>query len=546
MGKSKKQSLKTPPASRRIDGKYFAYAFLVLVIVFVAVIRVRLRAMPLERDEGEYAYAGQLMLQGIPPYKLAYTMKLPGTAAAYAVMMAIFGQSPSAIHVGLLLVNVATTLLVYVLAKRMSSQSGGVVAAASYAVLSTSASVLGLAAHAAHFVVFFAMAGILVLLRAMDTDRTWQIFVGGFLLGLAFLMKQPGIVFAAFGGFCVLAGEWPPPIRWRRVLIRSASYGAGVALPFALTCLILLAAGVFGNFRFWVFTYASQYTSEIGLSRGVGEFMYNFPRVVGPAIGLWIVAAIGLVISLRDQENQRAGILLAALLLLSFLGVCPGLYFRRHYFILMLPALAVLAGSAVCSAAKFLASRRPAWAAIPGVIFAAALGYAVLAQKDVLFEMEPGQVCQKEYGSNPFPEAKVIADYLDAHTSPGEPVAVLGSEPEIYFYAKRHSATGFIYVYGLMEQQKYSLEMQKQMIGEIESADPQYLVIAKSRTSWLPTEGSPEAQSMTAWISACLARYELVGVAERIGGRTEYRWDEDARAYKVHSQNIVGVFKKKS
>ena len=24
--------------------------------------------MPLERDEGEYAYAGQLILQGIPPY----------------------------------------------------------------------------------------------------------------------------------------------------------------------------------------------------------------------------------------------------------------------------------------------------------------------------------------------------------------------------------------------------------------------------------------------------------------------------------------------
>lgn len=37
---------------------------------------------PLERDEGEYAYAGQLMLQGIPPYQLAYNMKLPGTYAA--------------------------------------------------------------------------------------------------------------------------------------------------------------------------------------------------------------------------------------------------------------------------------------------------------------------------------------------------------------------------------------------------------------------------------------------------------------------------------
>ena len=38
------------------------------VLALVAVARLRLLAFPLERDEGEYAYAGQLILQGIPPY----------------------------------------------------------------------------------------------------------------------------------------------------------------------------------------------------------------------------------------------------------------------------------------------------------------------------------------------------------------------------------------------------------------------------------------------------------------------------------------------
>ncbi len=51
----------------------------VIVFGFVLAIRIRLLGIPLERDEGEYAYAGQLMLQGIPPYKLAYNMKFPGT-----------------------------------------------------------------------------------------------------------------------------------------------------------------------------------------------------------------------------------------------------------------------------------------------------------------------------------------------------------------------------------------------------------------------------------------------------------------------------------
>src|SRR5438876_3693373 len=71
-----------------------AWIFLAAIVLgLVIAIRIRLLAIPLERDEGEYAYASQLMLQGIAPYKLAYNMKFPGTYAAYAVMMSIFGQT---------------------------------------------------------------------------------------------------------------------------------------------------------------------------------------------------------------------------------------------------------------------------------------------------------------------------------------------------------------------------------------------------------------------------------------------------------------------
>ena len=39
--------------------RYFCYATLVIVVVIFAIVRIRLRNTPLERDEGEYAYAGQ-------------------------------------------------------------------------------------------------------------------------------------------------------------------------------------------------------------------------------------------------------------------------------------------------------------------------------------------------------------------------------------------------------------------------------------------------------------------------------------------------------
>src|SRR6476469_8012843 len=98
---------------------YRGWILVGLTILVVVIVRVRLREMPLERDEGEYAYAGQLLLHGIPPYKLAYNMKLPGTDAAYALLMAVFGQTPSGIHVGLTLVNTASIVLVFLLGRKL-------------------------------------------------------------------------------------------------------------------------------------------------------------------------------------------------------------------------------------------------------------------------------------------------------------------------------------------------------------------------------------------------------------------------------------------
>src|SRR5690242_21560976 len=90
-----------------------------LTILLILAIRVRLRDMPLERDEGEYAYAGQLLLQGVPPYKEAYNMKLPGTYVAYAVIMALFGQTPTGIHLGVAVGNALSIILVFLLGRKL-------------------------------------------------------------------------------------------------------------------------------------------------------------------------------------------------------------------------------------------------------------------------------------------------------------------------------------------------------------------------------------------------------------------------------------------
>ena len=62
---------------------------------------------------------------------------------------------------------------------------------------------------------------------------------------------------------------------------------------------------------------------------------------------------------------------------------------------------------------------------------------------------------------------------------------MLGSEPQIYFYSNRHSATGYIYTYGLMEAHRYATQMQEEMIREIEQARPKFLISVVMPDSWL-------------------------------------------------------------
>lgn len=531
--------------SNRNTSRHWYYGLLLLIILFSTLLRVRLLSMPLERDEGEYAYAGQLLLQGIPPYQLAYSMKFPGTDVAYAGILALFGQSPAGIHLGLLFVNAANIVLVFFLAKRLFGPLAAVFAAASYALLSTSESVLGFAAHATHFVVLPALAGTLLLLKAIESRRTGFYFASGLLLGLSMLMKQPGMFFMLFGGLYLLLAEPQDPIDGRGLARRLGAYSCGALLPFLLTCLWLWRAGVFHNFWFWTFSYASQYASSNSVLMAIPVLRLVGPSTLGSSAGLWLIAALGMVLLIVSRAPRSQVTFAFGFLLFSFLAVCPGFYFRKHYFILMLPAIALLAGFAVAWPAEWLSRRGLGWlAAAPALVFLAVCGYSIADRGDFLFRMDPESACRSIYAPNPFPEALKIADYIQSHTPPDARIAVLGSEPEIYFYSHRHSATGFIYTYELMEEQKFASTMQQHMIRDIETVKPEFLVLVNVSYSWFVRPRSDT--TIFDWAKKYLEEnYELVGLADIARGRTEYRWDEDARARPQASTNNVEVFRRK-
>jgi 4-amino-4-deoxy-L-arabinose transferase-like glycosyltransferase len=519
-----------------------------VVLVLVALVRLRVADLPLERDEGEYAYAGQLILQGIPPYRLAYNMKFPGTYYAYAAILAVFGQTAWGIHVGLLVVNAATALVLFFLGRRLLGGFAAAIAAAAFCVLTLDIWIMGVFAHATHFVLLPAVGGFLVLARAMASARLPGFVLAGVLLGLAVLMKQHAFVYVPLAlGLVAWGGLRRTPPDVQATVLRGALVLVGAILPFAVLCAVLAAQGVLERFWFWTFQYASQYVSRMSLSVGWTLFTSTLALITSATLPMWLLAALGAVMLWATRWAADTRVFITGLLVASFIAVCPGFYFREHYFIVLLPAVALLVGVALVSIERLLAravSPAGARAAVVALFVVGVGVYALIEQRSL--GLSPRELSRQRNGTNPFVEAVEIGRYLREHTSPDDRIAVVGSEPEIYFYANRKSATGYIYTYPLMEPHRYASRMQDEMIREIDAAHPRYVVFVGMRVS-LSLWPNPERR-MLDWVERYVRRcYTLTGLADVYSlSRTNMRWDTDVADYKPRSNNLVFTFRRTS
>jgi hypothetical protein len=519
---------------------------LILVLAVTAAIRIRLLSLPLERDEGEYAYGGQLLLQGVPLYPEVYTMKWPGTHAAYALIMAAFGESAAGIHAGLIVVNLATGLLVFVLARRLCGDAAGVVAAGTYALLSINPPTYGLAAHATHFVALVALGGIILLHRLGEGTARTRIFLAGLLLGLAALMKQPGLAFGGFAAIWLAGNELRRADRsWRRLTVRLGCLILGVLLPLLLAGAVLAAAGAWERFWQFTFQYALAYASILTPGerlRLLGELALALFK---GAPGLWGAAVLGLMLLSCDRSLRGSRFFILGFAGFSVLALCAGGFFRHHYFLLLVPAAGVLAGVTVKVFSGFLARLRLPFPAetIPVLFFAVAAAWSLSEWRVIFFQLPPAQAGHAIYGSSPFPEAVEIARYLDAHSPPEARIAVLGSEPEIFFYSRRRSATGHIYMYPLMEPRPYAPAMQQEMVQEIEKSRPDYVVFIYGQHSWLQRPDSPKL--IFDWFTKYRRQHlRLVAWAEILSSNdTQYHWSVTGQSLTTRASSWAAIFK---
>jgi hypothetical protein len=161
----------------------------------------------------------------------------------------------------------------------------------------------------------------------------------------------------------------------------------------------------------------------------------------------------------------------------------------------LLPALALLGGVAVSRALHLLVGKVRTLEIFVALALAATFGIGIIVSltfdAPVWFGLSSEKAELQIYHTTEQRQAARLAEYIRAHTSSTNRVAVVGSEPQVYFLAHRLSATRYIYMYPLMEDQPYALKMQQETIADIEAAKPQYVIYANDELSWLPQPNCP-------------------------------------------------------
>ena len=156
---------------------------------------------PLDCDEAAYAYIGHRILRGDVMYRDLTENKPPLGYWLYTLAVALGGYHELAIRVMPIPFVLATIALVWWIALRLGGPGSACLAAGLFAILSTDPYLFGNGANLEHFINFFAVASLALLLRGWDRTGRWSLVGSGVCLGAAALVKQvaivPAVVFVA-------------------------------------------------------------------------------------------------------------------------------------------------------------------------------------------------------------------------------------------------------------------------------------------------------------------------------------------------------------
>jgi 4-amino-4-deoxy-L-arabinose transferase-like glycosyltransferase len=470
------------------------------LVVIVATVRVPLLSIPLERDEGEYAYIAWRLGHNELPYRDWVDQKPPAVFYVYRFALNLPFEPVRAIHFVGLLFAAASTCALFFLGLRFMDRFWAWLGAALFGVLCADPLVQGTAANTELFMLCpLILSQIAFFTGVAKCQRNISFMaLAGALTGIACMFKQVAIV-----NWFLLAALYPifarEEKRWRGAISFAAWSAIGLLAVLGLVLVYFWWHGGLHEFIDNVFTHNLEYVGAVETSARLEYSWGTLTMLARTQTIAWAFAALGLI-ALLKSARAKWSIFLAGWLITSAIGVSASGYFFPHYFQQLLPplALAASAGAERLAAVK-LWKLIPAWGRRAALTLLLII-LPVITLWPFLFTYTPAEAVRKIYPGNFFAEMPEFARRIETVTPPGRSVFIFGAEPELLFYARRLSATRYIFLFPLYGPYDDAPEKQMAAATEIERAKPSTAVYLPNALFFVSGTG----QYFTQWTMSFL------------------------------------------
>jgi hypothetical protein len=438
---------------------------------------------PLIRDEGEYAYAAQLLLSGRLPYEHCFLQKPPMVAYSYALASVLAPDAYWFPRVVAGLCAAAATLLLGYVARREFGPGAALPAMWLMTPMILLPELDQCIANTEMFMLLPLMGTVAVYVHGRHGQggaAHWA--AAGVFAALTACYKYTTIpllalVFAAWTFEEWRGGKTPHAIagHWLAALAGGTVAGGIVLAPFLLRD---------GGKRLWECTVefnrfyaASAFFTMSNLWRRLGEFWRFW----------WILFLAPCLLGFNLEKRVWFW---AMLFLGAWLGAAGSYY--GQYYIAIMPFWALLAAVGLRGFAGWVAGKagQPAERLRAG--FTGMVVLAVCAPDAAWVMRSREQFAADRLGPwRTFLISPVVAAQLKQHTAPSDLVYVAGSEPQILSYAHRFSATRFDIAYPFIYPTPAAKGYQAEVIHDLEQHPPAAIVLVRSRSSWMQQPGTP-------------------------------------------------------
>lgn len=522
---------------------------LVILIMVVALIRSKFLTIPFERDEGAYSYYGKLLLQGFTPYKDFYEQKFPGIFYFYATMVYLFGDDVKSMHTGFMYLNILTIIFIYFTSRNLFSPLAGIISAITYAFVSLTPNLSGFTVQSEHGVAFFTSLGLLFFSLNYRHNKLLYILLMGLSFGLAFMTKTSGVFFVLWGGLVLIINFlFNKERKFKSLLIEVLTYSVAVFFVIGLFFLLIILKGSFKEMIFWAYTIPKGYVNAMPFEEGIKYFGYTRDAILKDHKFFWVHGFLVILVCLLRSVPLKMKVLAITLLAFSILPIVPGFYFYGHYFIQIIPGLAVVSGLTFYGIITFLREKmnlkQPALKYIYVGVFVLLTLQHMNALKSYYFHPNYERILRTVYGANPFPESMEIANWLSANTRPEDEIALIGSEPQVYFYTKKKLPSRHAYFAAIVSSAPEHKEWQREFVADLEKAKPRYIVLYNHSISLLI---QPNADRYVFdWANKYLTEnYHVVGVADMVDGlQTNYVWKDALAGFQPRGQYVIYTYER--